>query len=59
MLEAYIKHEEERLRTGIPPLPLDPDQTKIVCRALEDPPPGQEEFFLNLLKNTLLLHFES
>lgn len=51
MLKAYIKHEEERLQLGIPPLPLDPEQTKIVCRTLENPPPGQEEFFLNLLKN--------
>lgn len=51
MLESYWKHQEERKKQGIPPLPLSSDQTKEVCEALKNPPKGKEELLLNQLKN--------
>jgi aconitate hydratase 2/2-methylisocitrate dehydratase len=51
MLDSYLKQEAERQKLGIPPLPLNPEETKEVCRLLENPPAGQEEYLLNLIKN--------
>ncbi|MBS3819308.1 bifunctional aconitate hydratase 2/2-methylisocitrate dehydratase [bacterium] len=51
MLDSYLKHQKERKKQGIPPLPLNPEQTKEVCEALQNPPQGKEEFLLNLLKH--------
>ncbi|MGB8951350.1 MAG: bifunctional aconitate hydratase 2/2-methylisocitrate dehydratase [Candidatus Aminicenantales bacterium] len=51
MLESYLKYERERAELGIPPLPLNPEETQEVCRLLENPPSGKEEMLLNLLKN--------
>ena len=38
MIDAYLKHEAERRALGIPPKPLDPEQTRQVCELLESPP---------------------
>jgi len=35
MLNEYFEHEIERKKMGIPPLSLNPEQTKEVCRLLE------------------------
>ncbi len=51
IMEGYLKHEEERKAQGIPPLPLDPEQTQNVCQLLESPPAGKEDFLLALLKD--------
>ncbi|MFC2160807.1 bifunctional aconitate hydratase 2/2-methylisocitrate dehydratase [Acidobacteriota bacterium] len=51
MLKSYFKHEEERKRMGIPPLPLTPDSVQEICSILETPPQGKEDLILNLLKN--------
>jgi aconitate hydratase 2/2-methylisocitrate dehydratase len=51
MLESYFKHETERQKQGIPPLPLNPEETREVCKLLENPPAGEEELLLNLLRN--------
>ncbi len=51
MIEAYLAHEAERAAQGIPALPLSPEQTADLCKLLEAPPAGKEEFLLNLLKN--------
>ena len=51
MLESYSKHDAERRELGIPPLPLNQEQTQEVCDLLKNPPEGEEEFLLNLLKN--------
>ena len=51
MLESYLKQEAERKKLGIPPLPLNPEETAEVCRLLESPPAGKEEFLLDLIKN--------
>ena len=50
MLESYRKHAEERASLGIPPLPLDAKQTSELCELLKNPPTGEEEFLLNLLR---------
>ncbi len=51
MIDAYLKHEAERKAQGIPAKPLDPDQTRDLCKLLEDPPAGKEAFLLGLLEN--------
>ncbi|MGM0770349.1 MAG: bifunctional aconitate hydratase 2/2-methylisocitrate dehydratase [Halobacteriota archaeon] len=48
MIEAYLKHEEERNARGIPALPLNPEQTSELCELLQNPPAEQEEFLLHL-----------
>jgi len=50
MIEAYLRHEEERNAQGIPALPLNPEQTAELCKLLQAPPAGKEAFLLNLLK---------
>jgi len=50
MIEAYLKHEEERNAQGIPALPLSPEQTAELCNLLENPPAGREKFLVELLK---------
>jgi aconitate hydratase 2/2-methylisocitrate dehydratase len=50
MIEAYLKHQEERNAQGIPALPLTPEQTADLCKLLENPPAGKEEFLVHLLK---------
>lgn len=49
MIEAYLLHEAERASLGIPALPLTPEQTDELCELLKNPPPGKEEFLLDLL----------
>lgn len=51
MLEAYRKHVEERALEGIPPKPLDPEQTSALVELLKNPPAGEEEYLLDLLSN--------
>ncbi len=53
MLESYFEHKKERERQGIPPLPLNSEQTSEVCRLLENPPSGQEETLLHLLSERI------
>ncbi|WP_298037646.1 bifunctional aconitate hydratase 2/2-methylisocitrate dehydratase [uncultured Desulfuromonas sp.] len=48
MIEAYLRHEEERNAQGIPALPLNPEQTADLCELLQSPPAGKEEFLMNL-----------
>jgi aconitate hydratase 2/2-methylisocitrate dehydratase len=49
MIDAYLKHEEERNAQGIPALPLSPEQTASLCELLQNPPAGREEFLMQLL----------
>jgi len=51
VMDAYLKHAEERKGQGIPPRALDPEQTREVCKLLQKPPKGQEEFLLSLLRD--------
>lgn len=48
MIDAYLKHDEERNAQGIPALPLNPEQTTALCELLQNPPAGKEAFLLNL-----------
>src|SRR6185369_1930700 len=49
--EAYLQHEKERAKQGIPALPLTPEQTAELCKLLVKPPKGKEKFLLDLIKN--------
>lgn len=51
MLEQYRQHAEERAALGIPPLPLDAQQTSMLCELLKAPPQGEEETLLHLLRD--------
>ncbi|MGC1509262.1 bifunctional aconitate hydratase 2/2-methylisocitrate dehydratase [Ketobacter sp. MCCC 1A13808] len=49
MLEVYRKHVEERAAQGIPPKPLDEQQTAELVELLKSPPAGEEDFLVELL----------
>jgi aconitate hydratase 2/2-methylisocitrate dehydratase len=51
VIEAYLKAEAERKEQGVPPKPLDPEQTSELVKLLQKPPKGKEQFLLDLLKN--------
>ncbi|MBD1834076.1 bifunctional aconitate hydratase 2/2-methylisocitrate dehydratase [Cyanobacteria bacterium FACHB-472] len=51
MLESYRQHVAERAALGIPPLPLDAEQTSQLCELLKNPPDGEEETLLELLRD--------
>ncbi|QNP30593.1 bifunctional aconitate hydratase 2/2-methylisocitrate dehydratase [Cylindrospermopsis curvispora] len=53
MLAEYQRHTQERGKLGIPPLPLDVEQTSQLCELLKNPPPGQEELLLHLLRDRI------
>jgi len=47
----YKQHEEERRTQGIPPLPLTVAQVASVIEMLKKPPAGDEDFYVDLIKN--------
>ncbi len=49
MLKAYRQHVAERAALGIPPLPLDAQQTAELIELIKAPPKGEEAFLLDLL----------
>ncbi|GAB4137579.1 MAG: bifunctional aconitate hydratase 2/2-methylisocitrate dehydratase [Cyanobacteria bacterium J069] len=53
MLEAYRNHVAERAALGIPPLPLSAEQTSELCELLKQPPAGEEEFLVGLLRDRI------
>ncbi|NPA82358.1 MAG: bifunctional aconitate hydratase 2/2-methylisocitrate dehydratase [Epsilonproteobacteria bacterium] len=50
-IEDYRNHEIERAKLGIPPLPLNAEQTKEVIELLKQIPIVEEEFLMDLLLN--------
>ena len=48
IMNAYLKHEAERKEMGIPALPLNSVQATELCKLLENPEKGQEDFLMNL-----------
>jgi len=48
--EEYEKHVAERAAQGIVPKPLSPKQCSDLVELLKNPPKGEEEYLLNLLK---------
>jgi len=53
MLEAYRNHGAERAALGIPPLPLNAEQTAELCELLKDPPGAEKEELLMLLRDRI------
>ncbi|MBW0146646.1 bifunctional aconitate hydratase 2/2-methylisocitrate dehydratase [Marinobacter arenosus] len=53
MLEAYREHVAEREALGIPPKPLNPEQTAALVELLKNPPAGEEETLVYLLENRI------
>ncbi|MBS3026721.1 MAG: bifunctional aconitate hydratase 2/2-methylisocitrate dehydratase [Dolichospermum sp. DET50] len=53
MLQEYRQQVAERAQLGIPPLPLDAQQTSVLCELLKNPPTGEEELLLNLLRDRI------
>lgn len=53
MLEQYRHHVAERAQLGIPPLPLDGKQTSELCELLQNPPVGEEDTLLHLLRDRI------
>lgn len=51
VLEAYRQHVEERAQAGVPPKPLNAEQTAALVELLKNPPAGEEEAILDLLTN--------
>ncbi|MCD1628525.1 bifunctional aconitate hydratase 2/2-methylisocitrate dehydratase [Marinobacter shengliensis] len=53
MLEAYREHVAEREALGIPPKPLNAEQTAALVDLLKNPPAGEEETLVYLLENRI------
>nr|WP_279307119.1 bifunctional aconitate hydratase 2/2-methylisocitrate dehydratase [Marinobacter sp. BGYM27] len=51
VLEAYRAHVEERAAQGIPPKPLNAEQTAALVELLKNPPAGEEDTLVDLLEN--------
>jgi aconitate hydratase 2/2-methylisocitrate dehydratase len=51
MLKAYRTHVAERATLGIPPEPLNAEQTAELIELLKNPPVGEETTLLDLLRN--------
>ncbi|NPA72609.1 MAG: bifunctional aconitate hydratase 2/2-methylisocitrate dehydratase [Gammaproteobacteria bacterium] len=49
MLEAYRSHVAERLEAGLPPLPLNAEQTAELVELIKNPPAGETQFLVDLL----------
>ncbi|UZK03506.1 bifunctional aconitate hydratase 2/2-methylisocitrate dehydratase [Venatoribacter cucullus] len=53
MLEAYRAHVAERAALGIPPKPLNAEQTAALVELLKNPPAGEEATLVDLLENRI------
>ena len=53
MLEAYRNHVADRASQGVPALPLSVEQTAELCELLQNPPAGEEEFLVELLRDRI------
>jgi aconitate hydratase 2 / 2-methylisocitrate dehydratase len=53
MLEQYRAHVADRAAQGVPPLPLDAEQTAEICALLQSPPAGEETFLVELLRDRI------
>ncbi len=53
MLETYRAHVAERAGLGLPPLPLNAEQTAQLVELIKQPPKGEEDFLLDLLENRI------
>ncbi len=53
MLEAYRVHVADRSSQGVPPLPLSAQQAADLCEMLKNPPAGEEDFLVELLRDRI------
>lgn len=53
MLKSYREHVAERGAQGIPPLPLTAEQTSQLCELLQNPPAGEEEALMTMLRDRI------
>ncbi len=53
MLKVYRQQAAERESMGIPPLPLTAEQTAELCELLKQPPEGETDFLLHLLRDRI------
>ena len=53
MLTAYRSHVAERAALGLPPLPLNTEQTAALVELLRGSPAGEPEMWLDLLENRI------
>ncbi|MFZ4666884.1 MAG: bifunctional aconitate hydratase 2/2-methylisocitrate dehydratase [Prochlorotrichaceae cyanobacterium] len=53
LLETYRQGAAEREHQGIPPLPLTAAQVSDLCELLKQPPAGEVEFLLHLLRDRI------
>ena len=51
MLTEYKNNVQERAKEGIPPQPLNADQTAELIALLKSPPAGEEDFLVDLISN--------
>ncbi|PKO24444.1 MAG: aconitate hydratase B, partial [Betaproteobacteria bacterium HGW-Betaproteobacteria-8] len=51
MLTVYREHVAERAAQGLPPLPLNAEQTAELVDLLKNPPAGEDDFLLELLEH--------
>ncbi|RMD69678.1 MAG: bifunctional aconitate hydratase 2/2-methylisocitrate dehydratase, partial [Cyanobacteria bacterium J149] len=52
-LETYHQHVEERAKLGIPPLPLNAEQTSHLCEMLQNPSEELKEELMMLLRDRI------
>ncbi len=48
MIQEYLSNEAKRLEMGIPALALNSVQTEELCKLLQNPPAGKEDFLMHL-----------
>lgn len=53
MIQAYLKHQEERAAIGIPALPLNAEQVTELCKLLQNPGNENKELLLHLFKERI------
>ena len=53
MLKAYRDHAAERTVLGLPPLPLNAEQTATLSKLLKRPPAGKGHPLVDLLENRI------
>jgi len=53
MLNAYRTHVAERTALGLPPLPLNAEQTASLVELLKNPPAGEDGALIELLENRI------
>jgi len=59
VLNQYRQHVDERAQQGIPPLPLSEEQMQSVIDLLQSPPPGEEQYLLQLFTRRVPIGVDS